>query len=130
MIEFLRAGGFGMGVVVVVGGITLVTAIMFAHQPDERRMALIRAFTAASLFSVLTAVSSNLATVMVHVPQNPKFADSHDFAKIIMIGIGESLTPAIMGCAILTVTWVIAAVGMRRLSERLSELSGAALASA
>ncbi len=130
MIEFLRAGGVGMAVVVVVGAITLATAILFARKPDERRMALIRAFTAASLFSVLTAVSSNLATVMVHVPQNPKFADSSDFAKVIMIGIGESLTPAIMGGAILTVTWVITAVGMRRLSERLSELSGAALGSA
>jgi hypothetical protein len=130
MIEFLRAGGFGMVVVLVVGGITLATAVMFARKPDERRMALVRAFTAASLFSVLTAVASNLATVMYHVPQTPKFAESPDFAKVIMIGIGESLTPAIMGGAILTVTWVIAAVGMRRLSERLSELSGAALGSA
>ncbi len=131
MIEFLRAGGVGMVAVLVVGLITLVVAVVFARRPDERRMAMVRALTTASIFSVCTAVSSNLATVMVHVPQNPKFAGSPDFGGIVMIGIGESLTPAILGCAFLTVTWIAAAVGMRRLSERLSDLpSSAPLAAA
>ena len=126
MIEFMRAGGVGMLVVLVVGLITVGTAVVFARRPDERRMAMVRGFTMASLFSVGTAVSSNLATVMYHVPQNPKYAGSPDFAGIVMIGIGESLTPAILGCAFLTVTWIAATVGMRRLSERLSDMPSSA----
>jgi hypothetical protein len=44
---------------------------------------------------------------------------------IVMTGIAESLTPAILGGAFLTLTWIVTAVGMRRLGDRLGALAEA-----
>ena len=120
MVQFFREGGWGMWLVLALGAATLVTSILFARDPDERRMALLRGLTVACLFSVLTAVASNLATVMHQVPQNPEF--SADLTRVTMIGIGESLAPVIMGSAFLTLSWIVAAVGMRRLGDRLAQV--------
>lgn len=125
MMDFLRAGGFGMWIVLATGIATLITAALFARRPDERRMSLTRGLTWATVFAVLTAVSSNVAAVMFKVPTRPEWAHSPDIHLIVMTGLGESLTPAIVGSAFLTLTWIVAAVGMRRLADRLSQLSGA-----
>jgi hypothetical protein len=127
MMEFFRAGGFGMWLVLVLGAATLATAIMFARKPDERRMSMIRALSWATLFSISTAVASNLATVFYKVPQMTEVVESGQLLNVTMIGIGESLTPAILGSAFLTLVWLVASVGMRRLSERLSEVPAASL---
>ena len=121
MLDFLRAGGMGMVAVLILGVATLLSSVLFARRPDERRMAVIRGLSVASGFAVLTAVASNVAAVMFKVPQNPEWSKSPDLHLIVMTGLGESLTPAIVGGAFLTITWVIVAVGMRRLSERLAE---------
>jgi predicted benzoate:H+ symporter BenE len=123
MIEFLRAGGFGMVIVLVVGLATLGTAVLFARRPDERRMAMLRALTLASLFSTLTAVASNMATVFYKVPQHPEWSKAGELGKTVLIGMGESLTPAILCGAFLTISWVVAAVGLRRLAERLGQFA-------
>jgi len=129
MIEFMRAGGWGMGLVLLLGAATLVTAVLFARQPDERRMSMIRALSVASGFSILTAVSSNIAAVMYKVPElfAGKAADA--MLRVAMVGVGESLSPVILGGAFLTLAWLVAAVGMRRLSDRLSALPREALSS-
>lgn len=128
MVEFMRAGGFGMWLVLLLGSATLVTGVLFARRPDERRMAVIRALTVATVFSTFTALASNVATVMYTVPQHPEWSKSADLHLIVMTGLGESLTPVILGTALLTLTWLVAAVGMRRLSDRLSEIGDEALA--
>jgi hypothetical protein len=124
MLQFMREGGWGMWLVLGLGGATLVTAVLFARDPDERRMALLRGLTISCMFSMLTALASNVATVMHQVPQHPEW--SKELGRIGMIGIGESLAPVILGSAFLTLSWIIGAVGMRRLGERLAQvLAGA-----
>jgi len=129
MWEFLRAGGFGMWVVLATGVATLATAILFARRPDERRMSLVRGLTWATVFSMLTAVSSNVAAVMFKVPSHPEWSHSPDIHLIVMTGLGESLTPAIVGSAFLTITWIVTSVGMRRLADRLSRVTSPITAS-
>lgn len=128
MMDFLRAGGFGMWVVLAVGVATLATAVMFARRPDERRMTLIRSLTWATVFAMLTALSSNVAAVMFKVPAHPEWSHSPDVHLIVMTGLGEALTPVMVGSAFLTLTWIVTAVGIRRLAARLSQVAGAALA--
>lgn len=123
MMDFLRAGGFGMWVVLATGVFTLATSVLFARRPDERRMSMLRALTWATLFAVLTAVSSNVAAVMFKVPNHPEWSHSPDVHLIVMTGLGEALTPAIVGSAFLTLTWIVACVGMRRLADRLSQVT-------
>ena len=119
MLEFLRAGGVGMVFVLLLGAGTLLTSAMFARRPDERGMALLRSLTVATVFAILTAVASNVTAVMFKVPSHPVWSKSPDLHLIVMTGLGEALTPAILGGAFLTLTWLVAGVGMRRLAERL-----------
>ena len=125
MVEFFQAGGFGMWIVLGLGIAALGTAAMFARKPDERRMSMIRSLTWATIFSTTTAFASNLSMVFYTVPG--KFADAPDPYLVAMQGMAESLAPVIMGSAFLTLTWLVASVGMRRLSERLSEVPASSL---
>jgi hypothetical protein len=124
-IDFIRAGGMGMWVVLGLGAATLAVSVLFARKPDERRMALVRGLTTASVFSIATAVTSNLVTVGFQVPSHAEWSKSPDLHLIVMTGIAESLTPAVLGGAFLTLTWIVTAVGMRRLAERLGVLAEA-----
>lgn len=128
MMDFFRAGGFGMWLVLALGIAALITAGLFARSPDERRMSMIRALTWATIFSAITAVASNLSMVFYTVPSKPEWAQSPDMPLIVMTGLAESLAPMILAGGFLTMVWLVAAVGMRRLSERLSEVPAASLA--
>lgn len=115
MLDFFRAGGFGMWFVLLFGLIDLVVAGLFAARPERRRVGIIVALGAATLFSVGNAVASDLAAVCTHVPGNPEWANSPHVHLIIMQGIAESLTPAVLGCSLLTLVALAVSVGYRRL---------------
>jgi hypothetical protein len=106
-----------MWVVLLFGLITLVASGLFAFRPDERKIGFIRAMSAATLFSVLSGVSSDLAAVMHKVPQHPEWSKSPELHLIVMTGIGESLAPAVLGFTLLSLVWMVAAVGVRRLAH-------------
>ncbi|MEQ9502343.1 MAG: hypothetical protein RIT81_36065 [Deltaproteobacteria bacterium] len=114
MLEFMRAGGFGIWIVLLFGIITLFSSARFALKPDDGRVGFLRGMSAATVFSIFTAVSSNLAMVMWRVPNVDELGKSPDVHLIVMMGIAEALTPAILGSAFLTLAWLMIAVGHRR----------------
>src|SRR5687767_4885219 len=115
--EFMREGGWSMWVVLLFGLITLVASGLFAFRPDERKIGFIRAMSAATLFSILSGVASCIAAVMHHVPQHPEWSKSPDIHLIVMQGIGESMAPAVLGFTLLSLVWLVAAMGVRRLAH-------------
>ena len=119
MMDFMRAGGFGTWLVLLFGGITLVVAAIFAWRPTERRAGFLRGMCQATLYSALTGTVSGLAAVCSKVPARPEWGKSPDMPLIVMTGIGEALTCCILGFAILTLCWLMTAVGNRRLADRL-----------
>ncbi len=112
---FWRAGGLGMYQVAIFGVIVLVAAARFALTPDERKVPFLRTMTGATLLSIMAAVSSDFAAVMWHVPE--RFPPA-EWPRVLMIGSFESLTPAVLGFALLSFAWLVKAVGMRRLMLR------------
>jgi len=118
LLRFLRAGGFPTILVLLFGGITLVTAIRFALKADARKFAIVRALTWATVFTILAGVLSDFMAVMWHVPANPEWAHSPELHLIIMEGLGEAVTPGVLGFVILALTWLFVAIGTRRLQDR------------
>jgi len=112
---FWQAGGFGMYQVAAFALTVLVATIRFALQPDERRIPFVRAMTAAALFAIVFSVTSDFATVFAYVPTQTK--DPATQLQFLLQGSFESLTPAIMGCGILSLAWVAQAVGTWRLAR-------------
>ncbi|MFK7989785.1 MAG: hypothetical protein AB8I08_27450 [Sandaracinaceae bacterium] len=115
MMEFFRAGGWSMLVVLGSGGLTFATAVWMMVRPQPGHVGMVRSFSTATVFAVATGVASNLAAVFHHVASNDAWAHSPDLALIVMTGLAESLTPAVMGGGLLTVAWLTTGVAVRRL---------------
>jgi hypothetical protein len=64
---------------------------------------------------VLTGVASDLAAVGHHIASTPQWASSPDLPRILLTGVAESLTPAILGGAILSAVSLLRAVGHGRM---------------
>lgn len=114
MLEFFRAGGFVMFFVLAFGVLTLGVAARYAFEPREHHTAMIRALSASTVFSVLCGTAANLATVFATVSQNDEWRHSPDMPFIVMMGIAESLTPAMLGFSLLSLAWLVTAAGVRR----------------
>ena len=117
MIEFFREGGWGMWFVLIFGLTALGAALAFAARPDVRRVATIRDLTYATVFSTAAGIAAGFAAVGSHVPMNPEWANSPKIHLIVMKGISESLASGILGFTILALTWMVMAVGHRRLGR-------------
>jgi uncharacterized membrane protein len=115
MLEFFRAGGYSMVLVLLFGALTLVAAVVFIRKPKEQHVGTIRALSTATVFTVLGGFTSCLAAVFTKVPNRPEWAHSPDLPLIVMTGLGEALTPAILGFSLLSLAWLLTAAGVRRL---------------
>ena len=116
---FFLGGGWGMFFVLAFALVTLAQALGFALRPDLGRRAALDALSRATICSAVGSVCLNLAAVGSRVPANLEWASSPKLPLIVMEGIAESLAPAIMGLAFLALTWMLAAVGHRRLANDL-----------
>jgi hypothetical protein len=114
MLEFMRAGGYAMWVILIVGGTTFGLAISFAIHPGERKLAIFRPLSVSTLFLTLSGLFAGLGATMKNCTENPRFADSPELHKWVMMGIGESTANAVLGFSLLALAWLVAAVGMRR----------------
>ena len=103
--EFMRAGGLPIWIVLLFGLSALAVGVLFAVRPDERKAAVLRALSNATLFAVLSGMAACVAAVMIKVPRNPAWANSPERTLIIMTGLGEALTPAILGFSLLALVW-------------------------
>lgn len=115
MLEFVKAGGVPGLFVLLMGLLTLGTAVWFMAKPADRHIGMIRSLSVATVFVVLAAIAADLAAVFTHVPNNPEWAQSPDLALIVMTGIGEALAPAVSGFSLLALSWLATASGVRRL---------------
>ncbi|MEZ4220515.1 MAG: hypothetical protein R3B13_06245 [Polyangiaceae bacterium] len=117
MYEFLRLGGVPMIFVLLFGALTLAAAVTFARRPMERMVGMIRGMSIATVFVVLSGVASGLVATFTRVPQTPEWANDPKVSLIIVTGIGESLTIAIVGFSFLAIAWLVTALGVRRMGQ-------------
>ncbi len=114
MIRFFLAGGVPMLFVVVLGLLAVASSIPCARRPGPGPLAVVRALTAATVFSVLCATWTDLCAVFTRVPAHPEWTADSGLAPVLLTGLGEALTPGVVGFALLSVTWLLVAVGARR----------------
>ncbi len=102
----------------LVGLTTLVMAIRFLIHPSETALSVIRPLTAATAFSSLAAfflgVANGLYALRGALERAADAAASAQVWRMFLGGLAESPAALILGFAILSVTWLLVAVGMRR----------------
>jgi hypothetical protein len=113
---FVR-GGIGSWFVVLFGLICLVTAALFAWRPDEGRLAVLRAMSLATGFSMLGGFVAGVAKSMDACSRLPP-EKRELLTSFLLKGISEASALLILGLALLTLTWLVVAIGLRRLAAR------------
>ncbi len=116
MMTLLRDAGFPMAAVLLLGGVTLMSAFAFAVRADAASERFVVWMGLSTLGSILCGVASDVATTL-----SAAAGDDMPFemrARIAMKGTSESLGIAIVGFALLSVVALMVAVGKRRLDGR------------
>ncbi len=103
---------------VIVGLVTLAMAIRFAFRPSEKALSVIRPLCAATAFSSLAAfflgVANGLFGLSRALERAADAAASAQVWRTFLAGLAESPAALILGFAILSVSWLLVAVGLRR----------------
>jgi hypothetical protein len=113
MMTLFREGGFPMWFLLVFGALSLLAGARFALRPEASRLRLAVALGLATLFTVLTAIGADLATVG---HQAPEYLAHHPEQSLVFLlqGFAESMSPAILGFTMLTLVALFVALGCYR----------------
>ena len=115
MVEFMKAGGWSMWIVLIIGLATMVAAGFFLFRRDLGKLALVRALTLATVFAMATGLCANVAAVMTYAAGNADVA----LHVVVMQGLAEALAPGVLGFTMLSIAWLLIAVGTRRAQDRI-----------
>ncbi len=113
MLTLIRNGGFPMFFILAFGLLALAAAGWFAFRPNPRSQGFIVWMGAATLFATFMGTAADLgATAFATASMITKGAT--DWHAILIEGFAESMSPGIMGFALLAMTALVTAVGKAR----------------
>ena len=118
MVEFMKAGGWSMWFVLLLGLGALVSAILFLARSDLRKLSLVRALSLATVFAIASGLCANVAAVFSNTATEEELAHSPDLHLYVMRGLAEAAAPGILGFTMLSIGWLLVAVGTRRVQDR------------
>lgn len=110
-VELFRQISWFALLTLMVNAIPLVAAAAYAARPSEGRLALMRPFSLAALFSGIAGTLSGLVNVFSGMAATSDMAGSW---SRVYGGVSEALVQATFGLTCLTLAWLLVAVGMWR----------------
>lgn len=94
--------------------LTLLTSARFAAGPSSLRLRAALAFGAATLFTTLTCIAADLAMVGHHAPEYLAQHAELSLGVVVLQGVGEAMSPAILGFTVLSLVSLVLALGFYR----------------
>ena len=91
---------------------TIAVAIACAIRPDERRLALMRPLSLATIFAALCTFSGGLASLLSGIAATENITATG--WRNLAMGAAETFAPLFSAFGCLTIAWVLVAVGTRR----------------
>ncbi len=117
LIKLMQEGGFPMWFIVGFGLAGLVAAALYAKTVSSRYAALARGLALATLMATLAGTTAALGAVFSALA-GERFPDLNilkpDGPQVLMKGLAESMSPGIMGFALLALSALFYAVGSYR----------------
>jgi hypothetical protein len=92
----------------------LVLGVAFAIRPSERKLALMRPLSLASIFGAVASLLVGVVNVLEGLA-NAQTYDPQSFRSA-FVNLAEGIVPTFVGFACLTVAWLCVTMGMRKLS--------------
>jgi hypothetical protein len=115
MIQFFQDGGWSMFVILLFGVVALATAAFYAARPDARHEGFLKWMSRATLWATLAGVASDVGATCHATCQ---VLEPDERARMTTEGIAESMSPLVMGFALLALAAFLGAVGRRRLDAK------------
>ena len=91
---------------------TVAISIAYVIRPDERRLALMRPLSLATIFAALCAFTVGIANIFRGIAATETL--SAQSWRSISLGTSESFVPLFVAFGCLTVAWLLVALGQRR----------------
>ncbi len=114
MATLVREGGFPVFFLLAFGLAALIFAVRFAMAPSRRLFKTTLALCAAT---ALTSINGIFAAVSAVGHQAPEYVERHpdlSLAEVALLGLGESMSPGILGFTVLSLIALILALGVYR----------------
>ena len=111
--EFMREGGWGMWPVMLLGLVTLASAVRYMIRPERYCLPFIAALWVTIAVAVVHATVTDVAAVF-HYLEDPVKAPDGQVARLLMGGLKESTRPAALGGIFLTLVPLFVAGGIYR----------------
>jgi hypothetical protein len=112
LFEPLRGASIFALLTILVGVLPFAMALIYVLRPTERRLALMRPVSLASIFAALCGALSGFISILRGIGVTATFTTG-SFAAM-AIGLAEALVPIFLGFGFLTAAWLLVAVGMWR----------------
>ena len=117
MMNLMRDGGVPMWFILAFGLAALVSAVGYAVRPEGKLRSLSHGMALATLFATLAALAADfgatLNTLAGH--RTPELSLELPHGPLVLLtGLAESMSPLIMGFALLSLTAMFTAVGSFR----------------
>jgi len=116
MLGILRTGGFNIWILAALGAVMVWTAIQFARSADPHRLSILRALTVA----ILVASFTGFVTGLIATCQGSRSIPPAELVPLLLAGFSESCSNLVFGGALVVVSWVLVAVGVRRMPHDLA----------
>jgi hypothetical protein len=110
--------GYGFWIFLMVSLATLAVATKFAVRPAERTLAILRPMCAAAAFATVASFCLGVTNGLMALSNTLRHAaDAVALFPIwptVVGGLAEALMGLVLGSTLLTISWLLVAVGLRR----------------
>lgn len=114
MATLIREGGFPVFFLLAFGLAAMAFAVRFAMAPSQRAFRTCLALCAATLLTSINGIFAAFAAVGHQAPEYLKRHPESTLAEVVLLGIGESMSPGILGFTVLSLIALILALGVYR----------------
>lgn len=107
-------GGYPMWFLLLFGLAALAAAVRYAQRPTRFGLRFVTGLALTTLMSICTGTAADLAAVGHKAPDYLKAHPNMSLAEVSLVGFGESMSPAVLGFSLLTMTALVVTLGVLR----------------
>jgi hypothetical protein len=114
MLEVFTEGGYPMWFLLAAALSLLAAAGDFAARPTRTRLDLTKALGLTTFLSIAMGIAADVSAVGHHASEYLAHHPAETLATVVLQGVGESMSPAVMGFSCLTLAAALVSVGLFR----------------